>query len=404
MGSRTDHLPPPVTSTTTLQWIRKNLFDTWYNALLTVISLWLIYIIVTGLGRWMLTSARWDVITDNLRLFMVGQYPVDQVWRIEVAVSLLLVLLGLSWGLWHGLIANIGRGTLGGFVALALLPFSLPVRMWLAASVVAMILAVGSGYGLRRRGARVTAMARRVALVGWILSFPASILLLRGIPGVPALPRMETSLWGGLTLTFLLAVVGIVASFPLGILLAIGRRSQMPITRVLCILFIELVRGVPLVTILFMSQVMLPLFLPQDIRIDRVIRAMVGITLFSAAYMAENVRGGLQAVPEGQIEAARALGLSSPLILGLIVLPQALRMVIPAIVGQFISLFKDTTLVAIIGLMEILNVGRAVLANPQYLGLHREVYLFVAAVFFIFSYAMSYTSYQVEARLGLGKR
>jgi general L-amino acid transport system permease protein len=202
----------------------------------------------------------------------------------------------------------------------------------------------------------------------------------------------------------MLSIVAIVVSFPLGVLLALGRRSQLPAVKVFSVLYIELVRGVPLVTILYMTQIMLPLFLPGQVRIDNVLRAIAGMTLFTAAYMAENVRGGLQAIPTGQIEAAQAVGLNNALVTLFIVLPQALRMVIPAIVGLFIALFKDTTLVMIVGQLDLLGVGRSVLAQPEYLGLQTEVYVFVAALFFIFSYAMSFASYRLEAALGVGKR
>jgi general L-amino acid transport system permease protein len=201
-----------------------------------------------------------------------------------------------------------------------------------------------------------------------------------------------------------LSLVSIVLSFPLGVLLALGRRSTLPIVHLFSVLYIELIRGVPLVTVLFMADIMLPLFLPEGLRVDRVMRAMAGFTLFSAAYIAENVRGGLQAIPEGQIEAARALGLNGFQTTFLIVLPQALRLVIPANVGQFISLFKDTSLVAIMGLLELLGIGKAVLANPAYMGLQREVYVFVALIYGIFSYAMSYASRRLEIALGIGER
>ena len=174
-------------------------------------------------------------------------------------------------------------------------------------------------------------------------------------------------------LTFLLALVGIVASFPLGVLLALGRRSDLPVLKGLCVLFIELVRGVPLVSLLFMTQVIVPLFLPEDLRVDRVLRALFAITLFSSAYMAENVRGGLQSVPQGQVEAARALGLGGAHTMLFIVLPQALRAVIPAIVGQFISLFKDTSLVVTVGLLDVLGIGKSiVLGNVEWVGSQRE--------------------------------
>ena len=241
--------------------------------------------------------------------------------------------------------------------------------------------------------------------MAWVASFFIAIVLLRGIEGFSLLPEVATTQWGGLLLTFFLALVGIVASFPLGVLLALGRRSNLPVVSLFSILFIELVRGVPLITLLFMTQIILPLFLPESVRLDRVLRALLAITLFSAAYMAENVRGGLQAVPVTQVEAAKALGLSGFNIMIFIVLPQALRAVIPAIVGQFISLFKDTSLVVIVGLLDIVGIGKSIiLGNVQWVGSQREVYLFIAAVFWVFTYSMSYASRKLEDALGVTRR
>ncbi len=195
------------------------------------------------------------------------------------------------------------------------------------------------------------------------------------------------------------------ASFPLGVLLALGRRSNLPVLKGLCVLFIELVRGVPVVSLLFMAQVIVPLFLPEDLRLDRVMRALFAITLFSAAYMAENVRGGLQSVPQGQVEAARALGLGGPHTMLFIVLPQALRAIIPAIVGQFISLFKDTSLVVTVGLLDVLGIGKSiVLGNVEWVGSQSEVYIFIALLFWVFTYSMSYASRKLETALGVGER
>ena len=217
---------------------------------------------------------------------------------------------------------------------------------------------------------------------------------------------MPTNLWGGLLLTFLLAVGGIVLSFPIGVLLALGRRSNLPVVRFLSTAYIEIIRGVPLVTLLFLAAIMLPLVLPGDLRIEHVFRALAGLTLFTAAYVAENVRGGLQAIPSGQIEAADAIGLNALQRNLYVVLPQALRSVIPANVGLFISLLKDTTLVAIAGtgLLELLGIGRAVVAQPAWIGAELEVYIFISVVFFFLCYVMSQASYRLEAELGVGKR
>ena len=218
------------------------------------------------------------------------------------------------------------------------------------------------------------------------------------------LKNISTNSWGGLTLTLLLAVSGIALCFPAGVLLALGRRSKLPIVRAFSVGYIELIRGVPLISILFMGQVLIPLFLPEGVRPDRVVRAIIGLTIFSAAYLAENVRAGLQAVPQGQAEAAQSLGLNKPLTTSLIVLPQALKTAIPAIVGQFISLFQDTTLLGIVGLVELLGISQNLLASPRYLGDYKEAYIFIAAIYWVFCYAMSYGSRKIESALNTDLR
>ena len=211
--------------------------------------------------------------------------------------------------------------------------------------------------------------------------------------------------WGGLKLNLLLAVAGIVISFPIGVALALGRRSRLPVVKLLCVVFIEVFRGVPLITLLFMSQVLVPLAFPEDFPQNSLFRAAVVITLFSAAYMAENIRGGLQALHPGQAEAARALGLPGWQTTLLISLPQAIRNVIPAIVGQFIALFKDTSLVYIIGMLDVVEISRSFIqGNPEYLSSAREVFIFLAVVFWIFTYGMSYVSGRIERHLGIGER
>ncbi|MDX1437968.1 MAG: amino acid ABC transporter permease, partial [Anaerolineales bacterium] len=257
---------------------------------------------------------------------------------------------------------------------------------------------------------RIFETGRLILSVGFSFVFAlvlAGILfaLLRQIEASETLPGVGTTLWGGLLVTMLLAVVGIVVSFPFGVLLALGRRSDLPAVRWVCTAFIELVRGVPLVTILFMFSIILALFLPADSRVDRLVRALIAMIFFSSAYMAENVRGGLQAIPPGQEEAAHALGLPNWQITMRIVLPQALRLVIPAIVGQFITLFKDTTLAIIVGIGEILFIGRSIInSNPEFVQHQMEVFFFIAVIFWIFSYVMSSSSRQLETQLGVGER
>jgi general L-amino acid transport system permease protein len=388
-------LPPPFERYTLLGWLRRNLFSTWYNALLTAICAALIFLAGRSALEWALGQARWEVITANLRLFLVGQYPAVATWRVWACVGLLAALIGLSWGAW-------GHARRIGALSTAVLPFVLAMlaegetRGALLAVGVAGLLGLGLGLW---RGARLG----RWIILGWILFFPLVIVLVSGFGGADgALPLVPTNLWGGLLLTLLLSVVGIVFSFPLGVLLALGRQSGLPAVRALSVTYIEVVRGVPLVTVLFMAQLMLPLFLP-NVTIDRVVRAMAGIVLFSAAYLAENVRGGLQAIPRGQYEAARALGLNTWKTMLLIILPQALKIVIPVLVGQFIALFKDTSLVVIVGLLELMGIAKAVLAQPDFLGLQAEVYLFVALIYAVFCYVMSDLSQRLEKRLNTGR-
>ena len=403
MSTATAVLGPPRTSVGVLGWVRGSLLNTWYNALFTVLTLVLVFVLVRVSVPWLFVEADWTVITANLKLFFVGQYPPEQVWRVSVGVVWLAFLFGIAWGIGaSGVTSTFARVIAIGFGLAALVPLPLDIvsvtaRIWLLAVPVAVV----AGFFLFR--GRSPQM--RWLVLAWLLSFVVIILLLRGFDGLSWLPLVGTGVWGGLLLTFLLASLGIVASFPLGVLLALGRRSNLPVVSVLCTMFIEGVRGVPLVTLLFMTQVILPLFLPENLPIDRVTRAFLAITLFSAAYMAENVRAGLQSVPTGQTEASKALGLGGFNTMLFIVLPQALRAVIPAIVGQFIGLFKDTSLVVIVGLLDIVGIGRAVvLGNPDWLDAQREVYVFLAVVFWVFTYAMSYASRRLETTLGVGVR
>jgi general L-amino acid transport system permease protein len=220
--------------------------------------------------------------------------------------------------------------------------------------------------------------------------------------GLFGLSVVETHQWGGLMLTLVLALVGMVLSLPLGILLALGRRSQMPVVRAACVTYIELWRGVPLITVLFMASVMLPLFLPEGATLDKLLRAMIGIVLFQASYMAEVVRGGLQAIPKGQYEAAEALGLGYWQGIGLIILPQALKLVIPGIVNTFIALFKDTTLVLIIGLFDLLGIVQQAFADPNWLGYSVEGYLFAGLIYWAFCFSISRYSQALERELHRG--
>jgi general L-amino acid transport system permease protein len=337
-------------TTPPLRWLHRNLFNTWYNSLLTVLCGAAILTFSVNLVRWIATQAQWTVITSNLRLFFVGRYPPDQVWRLWGAAAIVIVLV---IGLWF----SEGRKQKpeGGRDSRKFLLFSLLCALF---------------------------------LLPWLIS--------GGYLGGIGFARIPTNLWGGLMLTLIVALISTVLGFPLGVLLALGRQSQLPILKGLSTVYIELVRGLPLIGILFMAQVMLPLVLPGQPNLDRIVRAIAGLVFFNAAYLAENVRGGLQAIARGQTEAAKALGLSTPQTLLLIVLPQALRIAIPGIVGQFISLFKDTSLLALFALVELTGIGRSILAQPQFLGRYAEVYLFIGLLYWIFCYTLSTLSRQLE--------
>ncbi len=397
-------LAPPDMSISRRAWLRRNLFRSWRDALVTIVLGAVLLWLAVQLLTWALTTARWGVITDNLRLFLIGLYPTEEAWRVWLSLAMLSVLTGITAGLRGGYARNPAMWLAAGQATVALLAIPSPMGpvavVAMAANAVIVLLTYFVG---RYLAAHDRAIPTRLINAGWALSLPITFALLLGV-GIDPLPSVDFDRWGGLLLTFLLASVSIVLSFPVGVLLAVGRRSKLPVVRILCTSFIEVVRGVPLVSIIFLADLILPLFLPGDVRLDRVLRAMGGLTLFTAAYVAENVRGGLQAVPRGQVEAAQAIGLGPFQINRFIVLPQALRAVIPANVGLFISLLKDTTLVVIVGLLELLGIGKAVLAQPAWLGTQFEVYGFVAMVFFVLSYTMSHASYRLEATLGVGRR
>lgn len=397
-----ERLPPPTMTIGPHAWLRTNLFNSWANSLITVLLAGFLVVATVLIVDWAVTDARWGVVTSNLRLFLIGQYPLDEAWRVWLALLLMSVLAGSSVAVYGGgtirALANglaVGQGMLGVLAAVSDMGPVFAGGLIVNAAVV----------WIAQAGTVRLPISRRGLSIAWLALLPVAFVLLQG-SGLPLLPLVPTHLWGGLLLTFLLAIAGIVVSFPFGVLLALGRRSALPAVRVLSTIYIEVVRGVPLVTILFMAAIMLPLFLPGGVRIEHVFRAVAGITLFSAAYVAENVRGGLQAIPEGQIEAANAIGLNALQRNLYIVLPQALRAVIPANVGLFISLLKDTTLVAIAGtgLLELLGIGRVVVAQPQWIGAQLEVYIFISAVFFFLSYMMSQASYRLEAAMGVGTR
>jgi general L-amino acid transport system permease protein len=355
-------LPPPKESIGPIAWLRRNLFSSPINSLLTIAALYLLYLAIPPVLDWAIFSANWQegtsrqacdksgacwtMVRARLAQFVYGFYPIDERWRVDLTFLLAV-----------GAIVPLLISRMPGKKYFA-------IFLFVVFPVLAYVLLYG-GLGLR---------------------------------------QVPTARWGGLMLTVILGGVGIVVSLPIGIVLALGRRSSLPVVTLLCTGFIEFVRAVPLITVLFMSSVMLPLFLPTGVDIDKLVRALVGIALFGAAYMAEVVRGGLQAIPRGQYEAAMALGLNYWKMTTLVILPQALRIVIPGIVNTFIGLFKDTTLVLIIGLFELLGIAQAATRDPNWIGLSREAFAFVAVVFFIFCFGMSRYSQYLERRLHTGYR
>jgi len=354
-----EYLKPPVTEVGVIGWLRGNLFNTWYNSLLTVVVFLVLWQLVPPLVKWAfvdslwnspaeachdIDGACWSVIPKNISFIIFGFFPDGQQWRPTIAM---LLLLGLVF-------------------------YSKDRRHW------------------------------KKALAGyWLIGLIVMGTLMHG--GIFGMPVVETAQWSGLPLTFMLSFFGMVAAYPLGVLLALGRRSRMPAIKTLCVVYIEMIRGVPLISLLFMSSVMFPLFLPEGVTIDKVLRAQVAIILFTAAYIAEVVRGGLQAMPRGQFEAADSLGLNYNQTMRLIILPQALKIVIPPTVGILLSAFKDTSLVVIIALYDVLKTTKVTLQNPKWTGYSTEAYVFLAVLYFICCYAMSSYSRKLEKALHTGR-
>ncbi|MBD1997626.1 amino acid ABC transporter permease [Leptolyngbya sp. FACHB-541] len=389
---------PPITQISPAAWVKKNLFSDWFNTVLTIVCLGAIAWLGYGLLTWIFTQAQWQVVPANLRLFFVGRYPAPLMWRPWTALGIIAISAGLTWGIlarstW--LFNRTGLISLG-VLAVIFVALSVPVSLNTSLLLLAILgLSVAAAFAGQQIGRRLPTLVSWLAL-GWLGIF---FIVFGLIHGGLFLREVRLDDLSGLLLTLLTAIVSIVLSFPIGILLALGRQSNLPVVRWMSIGFIEIIRGLPLITILFMASLLIPLILPPNVRIDRVVRAIAGLTLFSAAYLAENVRGGLQSIPRGQAEAAKALGLSAPLVTILIILPQALKAVIPTIVGQFISLFKDTSLLAIIGFPELLGISQSILSNPNFLGRYQEVYAFDTVIYFCCCYAMALASRRLEKQL-----
>lgn len=346
---------PPVTEVGVIGWMRGNLFNGWFNSILTIVFAYFLWRTIPPFVNWAFinsswfstseqcgagTGACWSVVTANIRFILFGFYPHDLQWRPLLAVVILIALLIYSQNRKH----------------------------W-----------------------------KKSLAYAWATGLFTMGLLLKG--GLFGLTMVETDNWGGLPLTLLLSVFGLTAAYPVGIILALGRQSEMPVVKSFCVVYIELIRGVPLISLLFMSSVVFPLFLPEGMVINKILRAQIAIILFTAAYIAEVVRGGLQGVDKGQYEAAEALGLNYFQTMRKVILPQALKIVIPPSVSILISAFKDTSLVVIIALYDLLKTTQTTLTDPKWMGYSAEAYIFVALIYFVCCFFMSNYSRRLEREL-----
>ena len=353
-----EQLKPPITRIGVIGWLRANLFSSVFNSVLTIVTLYFLWKIVPAFVRWAFIDSSWNttgaacraaggacwsIVAKNFRFIIFGFFPYESQWRPLVAMILLFILLLLSSNR----------------------------RFWKKSL----------GYA-------------------WLVGLISMGLLLKG--GLFGLSSVDSDKWSGLPLTLLLSVFGLTAAYPLGVALALGRQSKMPAIKSLCIVYIETIRGVPLISLLFMASVMFPLFLPEGITINNILRAQVAIILFTAAYIAEVVRGGLQAIGRGQYEAAESMGLNYSQKMRLIILPQALKIVIPPTVGILISAFKDTSLVVIIGLYDLLKTTQSTLSDPRWMGFSIEAYIFIALIYFAGCFSMSSYSRRLERELYRG--
>lgn len=354
----TETIKPPVTSVGVIGWLKNNLFNGYFNSFLSLITLYLLWLTVPPFIKWAfidslwfssaeecrnIDGACWSIVPNNIRFIIFGFYPHDQQWRPLLAMILLVGLLFTSQN------RRFWRKSLGYY---------------------------------------------------WLIGLVVMGILMRG--GILGLETVESTQWGGLPLTLLLAVFGLTAAYPLGIVLALGRQSKMKAIKWLCVIYIELIRGVPLISLLFMASVVFPLFLPEGITVNAILRAQVAIILFTAAYIAEVVRGGLQGMSKGQYEAAESLGLNYYQTMRLIILPQALKIVIPPSVSILISAFKDTSLVVIIALYDILKTTQTTLSDLKWMGFSAEAYIFVAIIYFVCCFFMSNFSRKLERELDTG--
>jgi general L-amino acid transport system permease protein len=427
--------PAPLFETSTLGWLHKNLFSSWVNAILTLFSLYIIYSLVTALWVWGVADAVWvakdrrecfDINIDGacwagviewMDNFFYGRYPRDELWRVNISGLMLIIWMAPLW------LPRVRDKIFIGMTTVFLYPFlagyffaggdkGIFMQIMLTLAIVALvgqtlhaIIGMSSGRSLPQYLIRLLgkeqasdAIQRNTLLAILAGALVAGFILQTGL----SFEKISWTKWGGVLLTLVISGIGIASALPIGIVLALGRRSQLPVIRVICTAFIEIFRSVPLITVLFMATTMFPLFMPEGFVLNKLVQVIIAVSLFSGCYMAETVRAGLQAIPRGQYEAAHTVGLGYWGTMSFVVMPQALKHMIPNIVGSFIGLLKDTTLVSIIGLFDVLGMLRAVSQDVPWRGLHKEPLVFGAALFFIICFAMSKYSRHLEVKLSAG--
>jgi len=435
--TKTPDRPAPIFETSAIGWLHKNLFSSVLNTLLTFVMLYVIYLTVSGIFTWgaldatfvadnrrecydnSLTGACWAGVFDWLNNIFYGRYPRDEIWRINFGTILLAVWMAPLW------MSRVKGKILVGVSAVIFYPFlagylfsgggkGIFMQVMVAAAIVAFIVNMANMLvGLLSRQDVSTVFIRLIGQEKASEKTTRNILLLTIGTTFAAvfLWQMSWTLqsvvwtkWGGLFLTLVISGIGIASALPGGIILALGRRSKLPVLRVLSTGFIEIFRSVPLITVLFMATTMFPLFLPEGFVLNKLVQVIIAVVLFNACYMAETVRAGLQAIPKGQYEGAHTIGLGYWRTMGLVIMPQALKFMIPNIVGSFIGLLKDTTLVSIIGLFDLLGMLRSISKDVPWLGLHKEPLIFGAILFFIMCASMSKYSRHLEVKLSAGNK
>ena len=444
-GEMAQALPPPINEAGVVGWMRKNLFSNIPNTILTLFALYILYLIIPGMIQWVFTDAVWSgqdrlacatiaqggelpdgwkaacwpYVGAYFKLFIYGRYPDAELWRVNLVLFMFfvglvpllmpnlpfkrenLIFMLVIFPVASFVLLSGGNLDLNGFLLPDFIMAPSALKFWVDFIILTLIICGIVGAYMRatdndpKQAVILTAIGMGIlGLVLFVMSVDFGLV------------NVETDRWGGFVMTLVIAVTGIVAALPLGILLALGRRSNMPAVSLFSVIFIEFWRGVPLITVLFMSSVMLPLFLPDGVTFDKLLRALIGVALFSSAYMAEVVRGGMQAIPKGQYEGAMAVGLNYWQSMRMIILPQALKIVIPGIVNTFIGLFKDTTLVSIIGLLDFLGMINLSHSDSNWATPVQAMtsYVFCAFIFFIFCFGMSRYSIYMEDRLNTSHR